>query len=106
MDFLGQKKYSIFFYMILWITQVMTLNSAKVSAVVLEESFAGALGPQKDWQVGPRSTQAWTLSRGKNVKTQAVLLWAHQNKAGFSGKDNNAGKGGKEEDSIQDGLTP
>ena len=29
----------------------------------------------------------------ENVETEVVLLWAPHEKAGFSGKDNNAGKG-------------
>lgn len=29
---------------------------------------------------------------GKNVKTEAFIHWAYLEKAGFFGKDNNAGK--------------
>ena len=38
------------------------------------------------------------LSVGKNVKTEAVLLRAHLEKARFSGKDNNAEKGGRQQE--------
>ena len=34
----------------------------------------------------------------KNVETEAVLLWAHCEKTRFSGKDNNAGKDGEQQE--------
>ena len=60
--------------------------------MVLKENFANTLDGQKDEQVDPISNQASTLSGGKDVETETVLLWAHPEKAGFSGKDNNVGK--------------
>ena len=33
--------------------------------------------------------------QSKNIKAEALLLWAHHEKAGFSGRDSHAGKGGK-----------
>ena len=38
------------------------------------------------------------ISGGKKVETGTVLLWAHHEKAGLSGKDNNARKGGKQQE--------
>ena len=34
----------------------------------------------------------------KNVETEAVLFWAHLEKAGFSGRDHNAGKDGRQQE--------
>ena len=34
----------------------------------------------------------------QNVEIQVVLLWTHHEKRGFSGKDNNAGKGGRQQE--------
>ena len=34
----------------------------------------------------------------KMLATEAILLWAHNEKAGFSGKDNSAGKGGSQQE--------
>ena len=54
--------------------------------MVLEESSMDTLNSQKDKQVGPRTNWAWNISGGKNDKTEAVLLPAHHEKAGFFGK--------------------
>ena len=62
---------------------------------MLEESFVDTLECKKDKQVSLRSNQTWTVSGGKSDEVEAVLLWAHHEKARFSGKDNNSGNGGK-----------
>lgn len=48
------------------------------------------LDHQKDKLVGPGANYTWTSSGGKNDKTGAILLWAHDEKARVFGKDNNA----------------
>lgn len=50
------------------------------------------LDRQKDGQVGPET------AGGKTDKTEAVLCWAHHEKAGFLGKDNNAGTNGRQQE--------
>ena len=45
-----------------------------------------------------------TISGGQNVETEAVLLWVHPEKAGFSRRDNNAGKGGKQQEKRKRGC--
>ena len=40
--------------------------------------------------MSPRANEAWNITRDKNDKTEAILLWAQQEKAEFFGKDNNA----------------
>ena len=64
-------------------------NHRSIWNVVLQENFVDTLSGQKDEQVD----QARTISGGKFDETEAVLLWAHHEKARISEKDNNNGKG-------------
>ena len=47
---------------------------------------------QRDKQMGPRANEASHVSRGKNGKTEAVLLQVLHEKAAFFGKDDIAEK--------------
>ena len=44
-----------------------------------------------------RKTNRWVIG-GKNDKTEIVLLWAHQEKTGFFGKDSDAGKNRRQQE--------
>lgn len=46
----------------------------------------------------PRVNQVRTISGGKNGEPGTVLTCAHHQNAGFSAKDHNAGKGGKQQE--------
>lgn len=52
----------------------------------------GTLGFQKDKQEDSRSNQARTISGGRKVETEAALLSACPEKAGFAGKDSDGGR--------------
>lgn len=51
-----------------------------------------------------QSKLSLNIIRGKNDKTAAVLLLAHHEKAGFSGKDHNAGKNQKQQEKRKTGY--
>lgn len=42
--------------------------------------------------MSPRENQAGNITRSKNDKIEAFLLWTHHEKAGLFGKDNNTRK--------------
>lgn len=72
--------------------------------LALGESSADTLDLHKDALVGQSKL---SLEHGwrQSDKTEAVLLWAHCDKAGFSGKDKNAGKtGGRGERKAKHGM--
>ena len=63
-----------------------------ITNMVPEERSTRTLDHQKGKQIGPGAKSACNIAGGKNDKTEAALLPAHLEKAGFSGKDKNAGK--------------